>query len=168
MANEVFAIHVKWDSAGLSKWDRYLETHQGRMLERLIDNAMGKALRPLAAAIKASELASGIHNTGRPVYGRLRKGETITSALRTGRLLKSIKVRKLRKRPGEVSAWAAGPTDHVAHLVIRGHEIVTPGGTDLGRRTRAFPFVNGPVDAEGHLIQAQLSSDVWASSIRPL
>ncbi len=149
MANEVFAVHVKWDSAGLTKLDRYLETHQGRMLERLIDNAMGKAIRPLATEIRASELASGIHN-------------------RTGRLLKSIKARKLRKRPGEVSAWAAGPTDRKAHLLIQGHEIVTPGGRALGRRAHAFPFVNGPVDAEGHVIAAQLSSDVWASSIRPL
>ena len=149
MANEAFVVHVQFDKAGLTNYVRFLDEHQAKALAKRIDNAMGKAIRPLAAEIRASELASGIHN-------------------RTGRLLKSIRARKLRKRPGEVSAWGAGPSDHKAHLLIQGPEIVTPGGHALGRRAHAFPFVNGPVDAEGHVIQAQLSSDVWASSIRPL
>lgn len=149
MSGDTFAIQVKWDAAGLSRYDRYLETHQGRALERQIDKAMGKAIRPLAGKIKASEKASGITN-------------------RSGRLYKSIKARKPRKRTGEVSAWTVGPTDRKAHLLVQGHRIVTPGGRDTGRRARAFPFVDGPVAAEAPRIQAELSSDVWASSIRPL
>ncbi len=168
MANEAFVVHVKWDSAGLTKFDRYLETHEGKLLAKQIDKAMGKALRPLVGKVKASEVASGIHNTGKPLYGRIRKGETVATAARTGHLLKSISIRKPRKRAGEVVAYTIGAFAPEAHLVIRGHEIVTPGGTDLGRRTRAFPFVDPPVDAEAAKLQAQLSSDVWASSIRPL
>lgn len=146
MPNEPFAIRVQWDKAGLSKYDRYLETHEGKALERRIDNAVGKAVRPLAGKIKASELASGVHN-------------------RSKRLYRSIKARKSRKRPGEVSAWTVGPTDPVAHLIVQGHEIVTPGGRDTGRRARAFPFVDPVIEAEAEQLQRQLSSDVWAASI---
>lgn len=149
MPNDPFAVNVQWDKAGLSKYDRLLETHEGKALERQIDNAIGKALRPLGGLLRASEMASGIVN-------------------RTRRLYRGIKVRKLRKRPGEVSAWAAGATGPTAHLVIPGHRLVTPGGRDTGRRSRAFPFVDPVIEAEAARIQAQLGSDVWASSIRSL
>jgi hypothetical protein len=149
MASESFAIHLQFDRAGLSSYDRLLETHSGKALEKLIDKAAGKALRPLAGRVKASERSSGIHN-------------------RTNRDVNSIALRKPRKRPGEVVAYTVGPKDQKAHLLIRGHRIVTPGGRDTGRRSRAFPYVDPPVDAEAEQYAAQLSSDVWASSIRPL
>lgn len=145
MPNEPFAIQVQWDAAGLHKFDRYLETHEGRAMERNIDNAMGRAIRPLGTKLRAAELASGIVN-------------------HTKRLYRGVKVRRLRKRSGEVSAWSAGATGPVAHLVIPGHEIVTPGGRDTGRRSRAFPFVDPVIEAEAAKLQAQLSSDVWAAS----
>jgi len=46
----------------------------------------------------------------------------------------------------------AGPNAPYRHLVIRGHRIVTPGGRDTGRRSRANPFVDRAVDAARSLI----------------
>lgn len=149
MPNETFAVQIQWDKAGLSKLDRYLETHEGRALEKQIDKAMGKAIRPLVGKLKSAEKSSGITN-------------------RSGRLLRSIGMRKPRKRAGEVVAYTVGARAPHAHLVIPGHEIVTPGGHDLHRRSHAFPFVDPVIEAEAGRIQAQLSSDVWASSIKPL
>jgi hypothetical protein len=154
MPNETFAVHVKWDAAGLKTIDRYLETHEGVALEKLIDKAMGKALRPLVGKEKSSEQRSGITN-------------------RSDRLLRSIGIRKPRKRAGEVVAYTIGPNPKVAphaHLVIPGHEEHghKPAKRDLGMHTRAFPFVDPVIDAEARQLQAQLSSDVWASSIKAL
>lgn len=149
MPNEPFAVHVQFDKAGLSNYDRFLETHSGQLLAKQIDKAMGKAIRPLAGKLKSAEKSSGITN-------------------RSGRLLRSIGCRKPRKRSGEVSAYTVGARAPHAHLVIPGHEIVTPGGHDLHRRSHAFPFVDPVIEAEAGRIQAQLSSDVWASSIKPL
>lgn len=145
MPGPAFAINVQWDKAGLSRYDRYLATHEGKMLARRIDAAIGKAVRPLAGKIKASERSSGINN-------------------RSNRLYRSIRARKPRKRSGEVSAWTVGPTDAKAHLLIQGHRIVTPGGRDTGRRSRAFPFVDPVIDREAATLAARLSSDVWAAS----
>lgn len=154
MPNEAFAIHVQWDKAGLSKFDRYLETHEGKALAKAIDKAAGKALRPLAGQIKASERTSGIHS-------------------RTGTLYRSIGVRKPRKRAGEVIAYNVGvdvKKARYANALIPGHRLVghKPGKRDLGGSVRAFPFVDPPVNAEAAKYAQQLSSDVWASSIRPL
>lgn len=149
MADAPFSVQVHWDKAGLARLDRYFESHQGRALERTIDKAIGKAVRPLVGKLKSAETASGIHN-------------------RTKRHYRSIKARKPRKRPGEVSAWTVGPTDAKRHPLIRGHRIVTPGGRDTGQRSRAFPYVAPVIDAEAAQLQQQLSSDVWASSIRSL
>jgi hypothetical protein len=108
---------------------------------------MGKAIRPLVGKLKASEQSSGIHN-------------------RSNKLLRSVGMRKPRKRAGEVAAYTVGARAPHAHLVIPGHRIVTPGGRDTGRRSQAFPFVDPVIDREAASLQAQLSSDVWASSIK--
>ncbi len=152
MPNEAFAVHVQWDKAGLSNFDRYLQSHEGIALQKQIDKAMGKAIRPLVGKLKSAEQKSGITN-------------------RSGRLQRSIGMRKPPKRGGEVVAYTVGPNPRVAphaHLVIPGHELVTPGGRDLSRRSRAFPFVDPVIEAEAARIQSQLSSDVWASSIKAL
>jgi hypothetical protein len=154
MANETFAVHLKWDEAGLTSYVKFLDAHQAKALEKLIDKAMGKALRPLVGKEKSSEQRSGITN-------------------RSGKLLRSIGIRKPRKRAGEVVAYTIGPNPKVAphaHLVIPGHEEHghKPAKRDLGMHTRAFPFVDPVIDAEARQLQAQLSSDVWASSIKPL
>ncbi len=151
MAGEAFTVQVQWDQAGLTSFDRYMETHEGKALAKRIDKAMAKALRPLAGKLKTAESASGIVN-------------------RSGKLRRSIGCRKARKRPGEVIAYTVGPSDRKARMVIPGHENVghRPGKRDLGSHTRAFPFVDPVIEREAHALQSQLSSDVWASSIRPL
>lgn len=143
-----FAIHVQWDQAGLSRFNRYLQTHEGRLLQRAIDQAIGKAVRPLGSLLKAAERGSGIKN-------------------RSGAHYRSINVHKPRKRAGEVAAYTAGPTDRKKHLLIRGHRIVTPGGRDTGRRSKPFPYVEPVIDRVAPVLMAQLQSDVWASNIRP-
>jgi len=69
-----------------------------------------------------------------------------TSPRKTGNLRRSIRARSIRVRGGGVTTGVlVGPTyprgPHRS-LVIRGHNIVTPGGRSLGRRTRANPFVD--------------------------
>jgi hypothetical protein len=81
----------------------------------------------------------------------------------TGNLRSSIRARPIRVRgfaglgSYPTTGVLVGPTypkgSHRS-LVIRGHNIVTPGGRSLGRRTRANPFVDrassgiGPQAAE--------------------
>lgn len=66
---------------------------------------------------------------------------------RTGRLSKSTRAQQVSQRIGwrqyakSVNAQV-GPTASHRHLVIRGHRIVTPGGRDTGRRSRANPYVD--------------------------
>ena len=69
---------------------------------------------------------------------------------KTGNLRRSIKARPIRvgnRFSGYYSTTGVlvGPTyPRGAHrsLVIRGHNIVTPGGRSLGRRSKANPFVD--------------------------
>lgn len=140
-------IMVQWDTAGLASFDRYLGTHKGVELEKRVDKAAGKAVRPLAGAIKDAEKSSGIQN-------------------RTGKHFKSINARRSRKRPGELTAWTAGPGGPTAHLLVDGHRIVTPGGRDTGRRSRAFPYVQPVVDRYAPGIAEQVGSEVWAEQFR--
>ena len=101
---------------------------------------------------------------GKPMRARVEKamwieGDTLAKKVKqaaprgpTGNLRKSINARKpSRGRLGEAfgGTWIGdilvGPRHIVAphrHLVLRGHNIVTPGGRSLGRRTTANPFVD--------------------------
>jgi hypothetical protein len=93
-------------------------------------------------------------NRGKPLAARLgiatRKAADLlrgpvaaASPVKTGRTRKSVKSGTLRARgPVEVAAGKVGPTSYAAHLAIRGHRIVTPGGRYLGRRTRPNDFVD--------------------------
>lgn len=140
-------ISVQWDTAGLTSFDNYLGTHEGVQLHKIIDKAIGKEVKTMVPPLRAAELASGIHNRSRRHY-------------------RSIKARKPRLRAGEVTAWTVGPSGPVAHLLVDGHRIVTPGGRDTGNRTRAFPYPEGVFDRYGPAIAERVSSEVWAEQFR--
>jgi hypothetical protein len=145
----VLDIKVNWDAAGLRRVDRTLGTYQGKELAKRAEKAMARELAPLTGALRSAEQGSGIHN-------------------RTNRHYRSIKVKRLRKRFGEMAAFKAGPAGHTAHLLIQGHRLVTPGGRDTGSRSRAFPYVQPVIDRESGAILDRLGSDVWGSSLRTL
>ena len=84
----------------------------------------------------------------------------------TGKYYRSIKARKPRKRAGEVSAWTVGPSGPLNHLLIDGHEIVTPGGRDTGMRARAFPYTVAVIDRYAPGVAERISSEVWAEQFR--
>lgn len=140
-------VMVRWDRAGLSKLDRFYATHSGIQLAKRIDKALGKEVRGLASPIRGAEKSSGIHN-------------------RSGRFYRGIRARKARRRAGEASAWTVGPSGPVAHLLIDGHEIVTPGGRDTGRRAKAYNFVGPVIDRYGPPLEQRIGSEVWADQFR--
>ncbi len=84
---------------------------------------------------------------GKPLADRLNRGALEAARLvgehikaeapvgKTGKLKGSVRASK-RSRGGAY----AGPRAPHRHLVIRGHRIVTPGGRDTGRRSKANPF----------------------------
>lgn len=57
----------------------------------------------------------------------------------TGNLARSVKASNLRGFP---IAAKVGPRAPHAHLVIKGHRIVTHAGVDTGRRSTPNPFVD--------------------------
>jgi hypothetical protein len=139
------AFSVQW--TGLSEFDRLLGNFEAKKLQARADKAFGLELRPLTGHLKSAEQSSGIHN-------------------RTGEHLKKIRLRKNRKRAGEMAAWTTGPSDKKKHLLVRGHEIVTPGGRHTGKRTRAFPYVDPVIDREAGPILERIASDVWTESLK--
>lgn len=76
---------------------------------------------------------------------------------KTGHLRRKTRAQQLGQRVGwrqyakTVNA-DVGPRSPHRHLVIRGHRIVTPGGRDTGRRSRANPYVD--VVAQRHYARA--------------
>ena len=68
---------------------------------------------------------------------------------KTGRLRGSVRARKGRVG---FAAAIAGPRARHAHLVIRGHRIVTRSGVDTGRTAKSNPFVDRATDAGHYLI----------------
>lgn len=139
----MFELKVDWDQAGLRRVDRFIGTFEGRELAKRIDRAIGKQLRPLVSKMKSAEKSSGISN-------------------RTSQHYRSIRMRKPRKRAGEVAAYTVGPSDRKRHLLTGGHRLVTPGGRDTGRRSRAFPYVAEVVRREAPEIVGRIGRDVWA------
>lgn len=142
-----FSISVQLDEAGLSSVDRLLTTYEGQELLKRINNAVAKELRTLVGPLRAAEQASGIKN-------------------RSGQHLRSIKVKRLRKRFGETVAMQVGPTDNKAHLLVQGHRVVTHRGVPTGKRARAFPYVNEIAPLAEAAVE-RIGSDVWAESINP-
>lgn len=143
-----FEVDVQWDTAGLTSLDRMLGTLEGKNLEKTVDKAMGKELRPLVGALRSAEQSSGIHN-------------------RTGEHLKKIRLRRSRKRTGEMAAWTVGPSDKKKFLLVRGHEEIghRPGKADSGKRARAFPYVEPVIDRDSEAILERIASDVWAEAL---
>ena len=139
----MISLKVDWDAAGLRRVDRFLGTYEGVQLARKIDKAIGTHLRPLVGKLKAAERSSGIRNRTKAHY-------------------RGIRLRKPRRRAGEVAAYTAGPSDPKRHLLIRGHRIVTPGGRDTGQRSRAFPYVEPVIEREAPEIIGRIGRDVWA------
>lgn len=76
---------------------------------------------------------------------------------KTGHLRRKTRAEQISQRTGfrtyakSVNA-SVGPRSPHRHLVIRGHRIVTPGGRDTGRRSRANPYVD--VVAQRHYAKA--------------
>lgn len=141
------AVEIRWDTAGMTRLDRMLGTFEGRQLQKRVDAAMLKEVRTLVRPMRAQMGAMGVKR-------------------KTGNLSRSIKASKSRKRPGEASAVTVGPHAPHRHLIIRGHRIVTPGGRDTGRRSRAFPFVDPVIDRMAPEIIGRVGSDVWAMARR--
>lgn len=90
---------------------------------------------------------------GRPLADRLNQGALEAARLvaekikaeapvKTGKLKGSVRASK-----GSRGGAYAGPGAPHRHLVIRGHRIVTPGGRDTGRRSKANPFPGRAADA---------------------
>ncbi len=82
--------------------------------------------------------------------------------IQTRRFHRSVKARSARLRLNEMAAASAGPTDNKRHLLIRGHRIVTRGGRDTGRRTRAFPVVDDAFRAVGEQVKDFINEQVLA------
>ena len=93
---------------------------------------------------------------GKPLADRLRRGATQAARLLVNPI-RAASPRKTGKLAGSVKAYSArvgigatvGPKAPHRHLVIQGHRIVTPGGRDTGRRTRANPFVDSVAASHG-------------------
>lgn len=72
---------------------------------------------------------------------------------RTGTLARKVSVRKGRPDAGYVVRYGTKSRAPHAHLLSKGHRIVTPGGRDTGRSTAPNPFVEQVIGAhEGRII----------------
>ena len=97
----------------------------------------------------------------------MRGGENASGITdRTRAYERSIRVKRARKRAGEAAAWTAGPRDHKRHWLAQGHRIVTPGGRDTGRRSRAFPWLDGVVARYAGATVETIESVAFATAIR--
>jgi hypothetical protein len=121
------AIQVKFDTTALSRVDRKLKAFQGPELAKRGGKLLRSALRPLPPAMRTQMSSAGIKR-------------------RSGKLSRSVKITRPRKRYGEVAAYTVGPTARHRHLVIQGHRIVTPGGRDTGRYSRNFDVIQPVAD----------------------
>ena len=133
---------VIWDYAAMRRADLRLGEYMMPALARRMDLALTKELKHLLTRMRSAAKSSGIQP-------------------KTGEHFRKISRRKNRKRPGEIVAQTVGPNDHKRHLLIQGHRIVTPGGRDLGRRSRAFPYVNDLVDNEPREIWGNVGREIW-------
>lgn len=97
-----------------------------------------KQLKGLDGKGIAEKLNKGTLATMRVLVPSVR-GE---APVRTGLLRSKVRAAKARSGVGAI----LGSTDKKAHLVIRPHRIVTPGGRDTGRRTTGNPFVDRAVE----------------------
>lgn len=131
--------------------------------------------RELDRAVKRLE-----RYAGRPLHERARRAylETARLGVRpiraasprvSGSLRASVRARSLtgpRLRPGEMAAASVGPRKPHRHLVTQGHRIVTRGGRDTGRRSRADPFVDRAFEQYGERARAFAESRTLDLGIR--
>lgn len=133
-------------SKRLSKW-------QGKPLEQRMDKAIRAGLSLMVRPIRAKAPQPGHERAPRDA---------------TGQLAGSVQVWKLRKRVGEVAAYAVGPrggrskTLKIAphrHLVIRGHRMVTHAGAQVGF-VQGNPFVDEAVGSMEPSVRAFISEQI--------
>src|SRR3990167_2702261 len=114
-----FALQVTVNPRDIARITKRLDKWQGKPLADRMDRAIRAGLSLMVSPIRAAA----------PQPGRERAPRDAT-----GKLAAAVQVWKLKKRAGEVAAYAVGPrggrskTLRVAphrHLVIRGHRMVT-------------------------------------------
>lgn len=102
---------------------------------------------PLRTRMQKATLAAA-----RVLEGPIRQATPVSHDDDPGQMRKSVRARSARVRTSFVigKGWRSrastealvGPRDKKSHLVIRSHRIVTRGGRDTGRRSRANPYVD--------------------------
>lgn len=137
------AISVTVNPRDIARIEKRLAKWQGKPLADRLDKSIRAGLTLMVRPIRAAA----------PQPGRERPPKDAR-----GTLAASVQVWKLKKRPGEVAAYAVGPrggrskTLRVAphrSLVISGHRMVTHDGREVGFVT-GQPFVDqaaGPMEA---------------------
>lgn len=128
-APRIGPISVTVDQRALDRADKRLERYQGRYLHE----------RARRVYLEAARL--GV----RPIQA--------WAPVKSGALRRSVRARNVRTRAGEMAAATVGPRAPHRHLVIQGHRIVTRGGRDTGKRSRANPFVDAAFEAYGEQAQ---------------
>lgn len=127
------AVKVTLDFKAMARADKRLAGYMGRPLQRRAQQAYIEGARLMVRPIRQQIASAGL--------------------VKTGRFSRSVKARNTRLRPGEMAAASAGPTDAKRHLLVRGHRIVTSGGRDTGRRTRAEPVLDRAYSAYGEQVR---------------
>lgn len=136
---------VEWSMSErqLAAFERRLARWQGRPLVDRLRRGNLAAAQYLARPIRAAAPVGPTGNLRRSVKARTPRRSALLGNVAVGAS------RRLGGAGGTYAAVAAlvGPVSPHRHLVIRGHRIVTRGGRDTGRRSRANPFVDRAVAA---------------------
>lgn len=77
--------------------------------------------------------------------GLLVRPERAAAPNLTGRLARSVSVRKGRPPAGYIVQYGTKPRARHSHLLSKGHRIVTPSGRDTGRSTAPHPFIEDTI-----------------------
>lgn len=136
------ALEVKVDKRAFARVDKRLSKYMGRPLQQRAQRVYLEGARLMVTPTRRHVTRAGL--------------------VKSGTFRRSIKARSPRLRPGEMAVSSVGPTDPKRHLLIRGHRIVTRGGHDTGRRTRAFPVVDEAFADVGPQITDFIASRVLA------
>lgn len=137
-------VYLELDQKALGRALTRLQRYEGRAFGTRVSRAYLEGAKLLVAPIRA----------------KAPKGPT-------GNLRKSISARDWKRLRGhEVAVVSVGPRAPHRHLVIRGHRIVTPGGRDTGRTSRANPFVDEAVRPLLGQVQAFIASRALAEDVR--
>jgi hypothetical protein len=119
------SFRLDLDEKSLARGRRLIDHYRGAPLRKRLSKAGLAAARVLEAPMRQ---AAPMGPTGDKHRGLLRR---------------TVRAREFRVGRGpEPYGAAVGPTAGHRHLVIRSHRIVTRGGRDTGRRSRANPFVD--------------------------